>query len=105
MSTAQTRRAMDAATLRQELEHPIVDGDGHIVEVMPVFVEYLRDTVGEGIANKFAQSQARLSATPEERRNRWLIQPNLWGAPTKNTLDRATAALPALYARRMDELG
>jgi predicted TIM-barrel fold metal-dependent hydrolase len=31
--------------------------------------------------------------------------PNLWGWPTKNTLDRATATIPALYAKRMDDLG
>ena len=35
----------------------------------------------------------------------WSQQVNLWGWPTKNTLDRATATLPKLYASRMDDLG
>ena len=36
---AQTR----SARLREELGHPVLDGDGHIVELMAVFVDYVRD--------------------------------------------------------------
>src|SRR4029079_4592814 len=43
--------------------------------------------------------------TPEQRRHNWAAQSNLWGWPTKNTLDRATATIPGLYATRMDDLG
>jgi len=33
------------------------------------------------------------------------VRPPWWGLPTQNTLDRATAALPALLYRRMEEIG
>ena len=100
-----------AARIRDQLGYPIVDVDGHVLELMTVFLEYLRETEGSPTAEAFA-------ATPEyarwhepwvpgleERRSTWSQQVNLWGWPTTNTLDRATATLPKLYASRMDDLG
>src|SRR5205814_9473915 len=43
--------------------------------------------------------------TPEQQRQRWTTKNNLLGCSTKNTLDRATATIPGLYATRMDDLG
>jgi predicted TIM-barrel fold metal-dependent hydrolase len=94
-----------AASIRADIGHPVVDGDGHIVEVAPVFVEYLRETVSSAVADRFVQTRHPQSLPAPERHDRWIIEPNLWGSPTKNTLDRATAALPVLYAERMDDLG
>src|SRR3954447_12139039 len=108
---AMTEKASKAASIRASLGYPIVDIDGHVLEVTPVFVEYVRETAGAAHADKYANSTAYKrftspwSVTPEERRERWLPQNNLWGWPTKNTLDRATATIPALYAKRMDDLG
>ena len=39
----------DAAALRAELGHPIVDTDGHVVEFRPVMEEYLAEFAGAGI--------------------------------------------------------
>ena len=100
-----------AAAIRARLPYPIVDCDGHVLEVSPVFVEHIRETAGDAIADAYASSPVyrRFSepwlTTPEERRSQWIAQPNLWGWPTKNTLDRATATIPGLYAARMDDLG
>src|SRR5579862_8362757 len=91
-----------AASIRSRLGHPVVDGDGHIVEVATVFVEYLRATVGDAVADAYVERRPPQSLPAAERHERWVIEPNLWGAPTRNTLDRATAALPDLYAERMD---
>src|SRR3954468_16377429 len=108
---AMTEKASKAASIRAGLAYPIVDCDGHVLEVTPVFVEYVRETVGGEIADKYSGSTAYKrftspwSVTPDERRERWMVQNNLWGWPTKNTLDRATATIPALYAKRMDDLG
>src|SRR5436190_10981834 len=101
----------NALAIRQSLDYPIVDCDGHVLEVMPVFVEYLRETASPHVAETFASSMPyqRFSSpwlvTPEQRRHNWTSQSNLWGWPTKNTLDRATATIPGLYATRMDDLG
>ena len=100
-----------AAAIRAGLDFPIVDGDGHLLEMLPVFVEYVRETSGERWADAFATSTAyqRFCApwdtTDDARRDRWISMPNLWSWPTKNTLDRATATVPGLYASRMDVLG
>ena len=45
-----------AARIRGELGYPIVDGDGHILELTTVFLEYLRDTAGGGVADRFEAS-------------------------------------------------
>jgi predicted TIM-barrel fold metal-dependent hydrolase len=100
-----------AAQIRAELDHPIVDGDGHILEITPVFVAYLRETVSNEIADAYATSPAYQRYTEpwtvseHEAWDSWIWRRNYWGHPTKNTLDRATATIPALYATRMDDLG
>ena len=50
MTTAATQ-ASRAAEIRGQLGHPIVDSDGHILELTTVFVEYLRDVSGSKAAN------------------------------------------------------
>jgi predicted TIM-barrel fold metal-dependent hydrolase len=100
-----------AAQIREQVGYPIVDGDGHILELTTVFLEYLRETAGATIADRFEASApyARWSEPwangIEQRRRTWTGAANLWGWPTLNTLDRATATLPRLYAARMDDLG
>ena len=100
-----------ARQLRSELDHPIVDVDGHILELTPVLTEYLRETVSSKAADALVASHAfhrwtsPWEGSEDVRRRRWISQNNWWGWPTKNTLDRATATLPALYAERMDDLG
>ena len=47
-----------AAEIRAQLGYPIVDGDGHILELTTVFVEYLRDTAGSKIGDAFASSRS-----------------------------------------------
>ncbi len=107
-TTAPTSRA---SRIREQLGYPIVDGDGHILELTTVFLEYLRDIAGSPIADRFESSAAYARWSEpwvpgvEERRRTWTGQANLWGWPTLNTLDRATATLPRLYATRMDDLG
>lgn len=104
-------QASRAADIRRQLGYPIVDCDGHVLELMTVFTAHLREVVPGPIADRFQASPAYRrwhepwAAGTEERRRAWTPMANLWGWPTKNTLDRATATLPNLYAERMDELG
>ncbi len=100
-----------AAQIRERLDHPIVDGDGHILELTTVFSQYLSDIAGSAVAERFEATAAYARWSEpwmpgvEARRRTWTGQANLWGWPTLNTLDRATATLPRLYASRMDDLG
>jgi hypothetical protein len=43
-----------AAEIHAGLKHPVIDGDGHWLEPVPVFLEYLREVGG-------AQSVGRMS--------------------------------------------
>ena len=43
----------DAAALRAELGHPIVDTDGHVVEFRPVMEEYLAEFAGARAVDRF----------------------------------------------------
>ena len=54
MTTA--THASRAAKIREALDHPIVDGDGHILELTTVFLEYLRETAGAAVADRFEAS-------------------------------------------------
>ena len=102
-----------SARVRALLDHPIIDADGHYIEIIPVFQDYLRDVGGTRILEEYervgratigdAERWGRM--TSAERRDVWKVCPTWWGAPARNTLDRATASLPRLFAERMDELG
>lgn len=96
-----------SADVRREVDHPIIDVDGHMLEVMAAAEPFVRDALGDDL---FGQWRDRRSAPrrygPEDRRRSRIPQSSWWGgAPASNALDRATAALPALLHERMDELG
>ena len=95
--------------LRKQLNHPIIDADGHWIEFGPLIEERLRkiggDVAAEGFAFRPALVDQQLSMSVAERRKRRIGQQGFWGFPTKNTRDRATAFMPQLLYERMDELG
>src|SRR5437016_4047824 len=65
-----------SAAVRAQLDHPVIDGDGHWLEPVPIFLDYLREVAG----------------------------PTWWGEPA-STLDRATAMIPKLFYERLDDFG
>jgi len=106
-----------AAEVRERAGHPIIDADGHFVELGPILqdelVAYLEETGGASLRERYLKSAARPFDTstvladrgsPEVRRQ-WKSMPSWWGWQTRNTRDRATAHLPRLLYERMDEMG
>lgn len=95
--------------LRASLDHPVIDADGHWLEHPVVVREELQRIGGEAAVRGFmAFSQragASLAMTVADRRREHRSQEAFWGAPTRNTLDRATAMMPSLLYQRLDELG
>ncbi len=90
--------------LRNRIDHPVVDGDGHIVESWPLFFRYLAKIGGSELQERFVRelrerpifsSGDRASGDP---RMPW------WGTTTE-TRDLATVMLPKLLNERVDELG
>jgi predicted TIM-barrel fold metal-dependent hydrolase len=97
-----------AAAIRANLAHPVIDGDGHWMEPIPVFLEHLSEVGGPRFVDEMRQMWRRNDAwyrsTPEERQHKRLRRTIWWGV-TSNTHDKATALLPALLNQRLPELG
>jgi predicted TIM-barrel fold metal-dependent hydrolase len=108
MRAMSTNQASDSAALRARLSHPVIDSDGHWVEFGPQLIDYLKEVGGSQAAEGFRNRPYEgwhLTVPLKERRERRLDQPVWWGVPTRNTLDRATAMLPKLLYRRLDDMG
>jgi predicted TIM-barrel fold metal-dependent hydrolase len=100
---------LSSKEIRRRIGHPVIDADGHWLEFGPSINDYLKDVGGQKVVDAFRQRahyvHKSLTMTPEERAQTRRAQEAFWGAPTKNTLDRATAMLPELLYERLDEFG
>ncbi|MGQ4807675.1 hypothetical protein NKDENANG_01030 [Candidatus Entotheonellaceae bacterium PAL068K] len=97
-----------AADIRAKLDHPIIDSDGHIVEILPVLRDFVKQVGGASMLKAFDGMRERRQGyemSPEELRENRQPVSTWWLPPTRNTVDRATASLPRLLAERMEELG
>ena len=103
------RPSDEVRRIRGQLDHPIIDSDGHLIEFLPLVRDLLVDLADDSVAQRFdtlVHSGATLQRVGDEVRKRHGIsQMPWWGIPTRNTLDRATAMLPRLLYERLDELG
>jgi len=108
MSSATTSAS---ARLRERLGHPVIDADGHMIEVLPVMFDFLKQVGGPDMADRAWKAFQGGSVgswyqlTPEQRRHHAVLRPAFWAAPAENTLDRATAMLPKLMHERLPEMG
>lgn len=98
------------AAIRARIDHPVIDSDGHLIEYLPLVRDFIVEEAGEGVAKGFdlmvKSALPRVSVPdPARRRQLGIHAAGVWGIPTENTLDRATAMLPQLHYRRLDELG
>jgi predicted TIM-barrel fold metal-dependent hydrolase len=104
-----------AAEIRASLDHPVIDADGHFVEVGPVFADemltYLEEMAGPQARDRYAQETGLTDTSTALARHAgthgpgWPAMPSWWGWATENVRDRATAHLPALLYERLDEMG
>ncbi|MGZ5126142.1 MAG: amidohydrolase family protein, partial [Burkholderiales bacterium] len=83
-------------------------GDGHWMEPIPIFLEYLRELGGAESVDQMRAMWRRTdawyrSSSQERQHNR--MRRLIWWGVTSNTLDKATALLPALLNERLPELG
>jgi predicted TIM-barrel fold metal-dependent hydrolase len=106
-----------AADIRAGLDHPVIDADGHFVELAPVLDDALLASLeaegGSSLRDLYLFSQALpfdtstvlAGRTSMAARDEWKAMPSWWGWQTRNTRDRATSHLPALLYERLDEMG
>jgi predicted TIM-barrel fold metal-dependent hydrolase len=112
---------LSAREIREQLGHPVIDGDGHLIEVREAFVRYVHERGhGEYFDDAFARGlldpgQVQLSpgdvvggdrglSLIEHRRRAHSHKPNYFFTPG-NTMDWAAVTMPALMHERMDETG
>ncbi len=99
----------DVTRVRDQLDHPVIDTDGHVIEYLPWVRDLVTDIAGDDVARRFDQmvmSSAAIRGVPTELRRQAGVTRNAWwGVPARNTLDRATAMLPGLLHERLDQLG
>jgi len=104
-----------SAAIRARLKHPVIDGDGHIAEILPVLVDYLHQVGGDSLASRFMQlinanspygdATGWYGMTAAQRQANRIMRPPFWLVNSANPLERATTMLPALIRDRMDDFG
>ena len=99
----------EVQAIRSQLDHPIVDADGHQLEVLAVVLDFVRDVGGPHVVDKlmqyFMHARRAFRQSQAERDDQRTSVPVWWPVPTENTVDRATTALPGLLHERMEEIG
>ncbi len=93
-----------SARLREELGHPVIDGDGHVVELMAVFLDYVRDRGhGDLLRGVFGTRRPIEDLTMADRREGGIL-PHSWHVPA-TTEYYATVTSPKRYHERLGEAG
>ena len=82
-----------AAEIHAGLKHPVIDGDGHWMEPIPVFLEYLREVGG-------AASVDQMRAL--WRRNQRVVPRHLAGTPAQAPAAHHLVGRHEQYARQGD---
>jgi hypothetical protein len=81
-----------ASQIRAGLKHPVIDGDGHWMEPIPVFLEYLSEVGGPKAVDElracWRRNSAWYGATPEERQHQRLRRAIWWGVTSKTYCSR-----------------
>jgi predicted TIM-barrel fold metal-dependent hydrolase len=104
-----TTDTTSSARVHDQLRHPVIDGDGHWLEPVPIFCDFLRDEGGGAMVDRYLAMMHEAfgrwyDLTPEERLAERRIRPP-WLGEAPRTIDRATAMLPKLLYERLDEFG
>ncbi len=109
--TNQPATSTRSAAIRQSLDHPIIDSDGHHVEYQPAVFDVLARVGGTAMVDRYRKwvEENSLFAwygmCARERSDHRVVRPPWWGIPMKNARDRATVMFPKLLHERMGELG
>jgi len=89
----------EVTRIRDRLDHPIIDADGHLVEFMPMVVDCMREIADAAVAERFVEFRR----SPFTSGGGYLPTRVFFGNPLG--LDRMTVMLPKLLHRRLEEIG
>ena len=88
-----------SSKLRERLDYPVIDADGHIREAAFVLPDFVKQVGGASMVERITKLEGLPRFPDKPKAIPW---PDFSGA---HTLDRATTMLPQLYARRIEEAG
>tara|TARA_B100000029_G_scaffold451399_1_gene475957 strand:+ start:787 stop:1188 length:402 start_codon:yes stop_codon:yes gene_type:complete len=97
--------------IRARLDHLVIDADGHMLEYIPVYLDFLKQVAGPKMVERHVERSKTspnamwYALTPEQRREYRFGRPPYWAVPTSQTMDRAASMLPRLLKERLDEFG
>jgi predicted TIM-barrel fold metal-dependent hydrolase len=94
-------RSDAVAAIRSRFDHPVIDGDGHLIEYLPLLSDMVRDIAGPDVRKRLL----RFNRDRFGRDGGFLPVRVFHGLPAENTLDRMTATLPELMYTRLEEFG
>ncbi len=90
--------------LRARLDHPVIDGDGHLIESAPLFNEYLRKVGGTEMVQRYHRELAEHPTGSRGNRDSGDMRGAWWGVGN-NAYDLATVMAPRLLHQRLEEIG
>ena len=99
--------------MRDELgiAHPIIDMDGHVVELFQATVPYLREALGPALFTRYIEREhallyaGRTPAPLSERVRTRVPQRGWWTQHTKVTAERAIPMFPRMLYEQMASFG
>lgn len=98
-----------SSAIRERLDHPVIDADGHCVEYHPAIRAILEEVAGTDVAERYQLAPVGhfnwYDQSVERRIERRTIRPPWWSVPSANTADRAMAVIPQVMYERLDEAG
>jgi predicted TIM-barrel fold metal-dependent hydrolase len=86
------------ADICAKLDHPVVDSDGHMMETSFAVLDFVKQVGGSDIAQRY-ETMLREDTIGSSRQAVWT------GNSGSASIDRATAMLPRLYRKRLDDAG
>src|SRR5215469_15622331 len=97
--------------IRERIGHPVIDGDGHLIEVRAALVRFVADNGGEQLLEDpfvrglLVPGQERTMFPPPDQRRRFHThKPHFWITPA-STRDYAAVTMPGLLYERLPETG
>ena len=93
-----------SAQLREDLGHPVLDGDGHIVELMPVFLDFVRDHGRGDLLDGMLDRRRAIEDLSLDERRAGGVLPHSWHVPAR-TEYYATVTSPKRYHQRLGDAG
>jgi len=92
------------SALRARLDHPVIDGDGHLIEPAPLFHKYLQQVGGTALVDSYRRELSEHPTGSRGNRDNGDMRGAWWGTGN-NAYDLATVMAPRLLHQRLDEIG